>query len=106
MTLRLRCPPPKGGFAWRPELTFCYQAKRYTFTIGEVSQREAENWAAAVDQTLMRMSQGCLRVRRTPPLPPRRPRRLPTILPPDELQALFAAFTHPKFSCPVPERRS
>ena len=31
------------------------------------------------------------------PFPKRRPRRLPTILHPDELQALFAAFTSPKF---------
>jgi integrase len=43
-------------------LTFCYRGKRYTFTIGEVTQREAENWSAAVDQTLMRMNQGYLRL--------------------------------------------
>jgi len=44
------------------QLTFCYQSKRYTFTPGEVSQREADNWSAAVDQPLMRMNQGLLRL--------------------------------------------
>jgi hypothetical protein len=31
------------------------------------------------------------------PFPTRLPRLLPTLLHPEELQALFAAFTHPKF---------
>lgn len=43
-------------------LTFCYQGRRYTFTLGEIPQREAENWSASVDQTLMRMNQGLLRL--------------------------------------------
>jgi hypothetical protein len=41
-------------------LTFCYHGKRSTFTMGEVSEREAENSSAAVDQTLLRLRQGLL----------------------------------------------
>jgi integrase len=41
---------------------FCAGGRRYTFTLGKVSPREAENTAAAVDQVLLRIEQRLLRV--------------------------------------------
>ncbi len=41
-------------------ILFCYAGHRYSFTIGAVTPREAENCAAAVDQTLLRMEQRLL----------------------------------------------
>jgi hypothetical protein len=41
---------------------FCHAGKRYTYTLGEVSRREADNAAAAADQVLLRIEQRLLRV--------------------------------------------
>ncbi|HZY84430.1 MAG TPA: site-specific integrase, partial [Gemmataceae bacterium] len=41
---------------------FCHGGRRYTFTLGKVSPREADNAAAATDQVLLRLEQRLLRV--------------------------------------------
>jgi len=36
-------------------IIFRYHGKQHAFTIGTVTEREAENWAAQVDQLLLRI---------------------------------------------------
>lgn len=48
------------GDAWY--CTFSYAGKRKTFTIGDVSEREAGQWKARVDHLLMRIDQNLLTV--------------------------------------------
>ena len=43
-------------------ILFRFQGKRYTFTLGKVSEREAENSIAQTDLVLMRLEQGLLQL--------------------------------------------
>jgi hypothetical protein len=38
-------------------ILFCYGGNRFTYTLGKVSAREAENSIAGVDQVLLRLGQ-------------------------------------------------
>jgi integrase len=43
-------------------ILFRYRGKQHTFTLGKVPEREANNWAASVDQILLRVEQNLLHV--------------------------------------------
>ena len=48
----------KKGNSWNCQ--FVYNGKRHTFTLGDVSEREAELSAASADKVLLRLKQGLL----------------------------------------------